>query len=90
MSGSHLRVIGQPFSSHLAVTWQSFSSHLAVFRQSPISIMRVIQSLGSVQKVYTIIKQLPREPEKLGLEVGRPFDYMDIVIEKSIRFLYGF
>ena len=33
---------------------------------------------------------IPYVSEKLGLEVGRPFHYMDIVIEKSIRFLYSF
>ena len=33
---------------------------------------------------------IPHVSEKLGLGVGHPFEYMDIVIEESIRFLYGF
>ena len=34
--------------------------------------------------------KLPYALEKLGLEVGPPCDYRDIMIEKSIRFLYSF
>ena len=39
---------------------------------------------------YKINKTGVYESEKLELEVGPPFDYRDIVIEKSIRFLCSF
>ena len=75
--------------SGLIFSFTYFSSVMIVLHQSSSGFpLNVSNSLLAIS--CTSSHQLPHVSEKLGLGVGHPFEYMDIVIEESIRFLYGF